>query len=143
MRFAAFRSGITLDGNSLISFNFGTISMELCVLAPRLQLICGIPNVARRPTMTAVAKPTRIANTTPANSDAEQLLRDAAFVLRLTRKVKAELLVSDRKSRESQPRDRTKRPPDWACSGRQTSGGRRLESGAIVGNHEKGGSGKV
>jgi hypothetical protein len=43
--------------------------------------------------MTAITKPARSANTTPATSDAEQLLRDAAFVLRLTRKVKAELLV--------------------------------------------------
>jgi hypothetical protein len=43
--------------------------------------------------MTTMTKPARIANTTPATSDAEQLLRDAAFILRLTRKVKAELLV--------------------------------------------------
>jgi hypothetical protein len=43
--------------------------------------------------VTTIAKPARIANTTPASSDAEKLLRDAAFVLRLTRKVKAELLV--------------------------------------------------
>jgi hypothetical protein len=43
--------------------------------------------------MTAIAKPARIANKTPVTSEAEQLLRDAAFVLRLTRKVKAEILA--------------------------------------------------
>jgi hypothetical protein len=43
--------------------------------------------------MTATAKPARIANKTPINSEAEQLLRDAAFVLRLTRKVKTEILA--------------------------------------------------
>jgi len=43
--------------------------------------------------MTAIAKPTRTADKTPITSDAEQLLRDAAFVLRLTRKVKAEILA--------------------------------------------------
>lgn len=43
--------------------------------------------------MTATAKPTQISNTTPAASDAEQLLRDTAFVLRMVRKVKTELLA--------------------------------------------------
>jgi hypothetical protein len=43
--------------------------------------------------MTTITKPARIADKTPTSSDAEQLLRDAAFVLRLTRKVKAEILA--------------------------------------------------
>jgi len=43
--------------------------------------------------MTTVTKPARNADKTPITSDAEQLLRDAAFILRLTRKVKAEILA--------------------------------------------------
>jgi hypothetical protein len=43
--------------------------------------------------MTTITKPARIADTTPNKSDVEQLLRDTAFVLRMTRKVKAELLA--------------------------------------------------
>jgi hypothetical protein len=43
--------------------------------------------------MTTMTKPARIAAKTPITSDAEQLLRDAAFILRLTRKVKAEILA--------------------------------------------------
>jgi hypothetical protein len=43
--------------------------------------------------MTTMTKPARITNITPVTRDAEQLLRDAAFVLRMTRKVKAELLA--------------------------------------------------
>jgi hypothetical protein len=43
--------------------------------------------------MTAIAKPARTANKTPLAGAAEQLLRDAAFILRLTRKVKAEILA--------------------------------------------------
>jgi hypothetical protein len=43
--------------------------------------------------MTTITKPARVINTTPVTSDAEKLLRDAAFVLRMTRKVKAELLA--------------------------------------------------
>ena len=43
--------------------------------------------------MTTITKPARITNTSPATNDVEQLLRDAAFILRLTRKVKAELLA--------------------------------------------------
>jgi hypothetical protein len=43
--------------------------------------------------MTTITKPARIADKTPITSDAEMLLRDAAFVLRLTRKVKAEILA--------------------------------------------------
>ena len=42
--------------------------------------------------MTAITKPARTAKKTPVTSEAEQLLRDAAFVLRMTRKVKMEIL---------------------------------------------------
>ena len=42
--------------------------------------------------MTAIAKPARLTNTAPVTREAEQLLRDAAFVLRMIRKVKVELL---------------------------------------------------
>lgn len=43
--------------------------------------------------MITITKPARVTNNTPITSDAEKLLRDAAFVLRMTRKVKAELLA--------------------------------------------------
>lgn len=43
--------------------------------------------------MTTMTKPARKANKAPVTSEAEQLLRDAAFVLRMTRKVKLELLA--------------------------------------------------
>lgn len=43
--------------------------------------------------MTATAEPARLTHTAPTTRDAEQLLRDAAFVLRLVRKVRAELLA--------------------------------------------------
>jgi hypothetical protein len=43
--------------------------------------------------MTATTKPAPISHSSPAAPDAEQLLRDAAFVLRMVRKVKTELLA--------------------------------------------------
>lgn len=45
--------------------------------------------------MTAIAKPARLTNTTPVSPapEAEQILRDAAFVLRMVRKVKVDLLA--------------------------------------------------
>jgi hypothetical protein len=43
--------------------------------------------------MTPTTTTTRTAEKTALRSDAEQLLRDAAFVLRLTRKVKAEIMA--------------------------------------------------
>jgi hypothetical protein len=43
--------------------------------------------------MTATTKAPRLTNTSHTDSEAVRLLRDAAFALRMTRKVKAELLV--------------------------------------------------
>lgn len=63
--------------------------------------------------MTTLTKPARIANraTSSPTPEAEQLLRDAAFVLRMVRKVKVELLDE----RPEAARVAAVRPPEVAA----------------------------